>query len=171
MMHDSKDAIDEWRKRVEELNQSNAPGQVQDKQQGIPTQLTHDFDIRFKPKADADPWPMRKLTGKDMGKFVSIECLVVKVNSVMPRVQVNTYACDQCHREIFQPVEGEYYKPVTECPTPHCKQNSSGGGLVHNVRTSKFTRFQEVKIQECSKHVPQGCVPRNMTVMLTGDLT
>ena len=39
------------------------------------------------------------------------------------------------------------------------------------LRTSKMSKFQEVKVQEPASDVPAGNVPMSMTVVLSGELT
>ena len=48
----------------------------------------------------------------------------------------------------------------------------SGEDTVHTqTRGSKFTKYQEVKLQELPNQVPIGHIPRSMTVHVTGELT
>jgi len=86
-------------------------------------------------------------------------------------MQVVTYHCDVCGAEVFQNVESEQYTPLKECPSKRCEGNKQSGRLTCNIRTSKFVRFQEMRVQEMSEHVPTGGVPRSINVCLAGDLT
>ncbi|EOD16317.1 hypothetical protein EMIHUDRAFT_316205 [Emiliania huxleyi CCMP1516] len=56
-------------------------------------------------------------------------------------------------------------KPQMKVATYTCEQDGT------ETRGSKFEKFQEVKIQEEPDQVPQGHVPRAMTVHLYGDMT
>jgi len=90
---------------------------------------------------------------------------------VKPKVEVVTYHCDVCGCEVFLSVENERYMPISECPGQRCKDNKMSGKLRPIIRTSKFGKYQEMKVQEMSAHVPDGGVPRSMKVVLSGDLT
>jgi len=103
--------------------------------------------------------------------MVKLDCLVLRVSGVKPKVEVVTYNCEICGAEVFQTVEGDQYSPPKECASQRCKDNKQTGKLNQNLRTCKFVRFQEVRVQECSQHVPVGGVPRSMNVVLGGDLT
>merc|ERR1719420_770153 len=86
-------------------------------------------------------------------------------------MEVVTYHCDVCGAEVFQNVESEQYTPLKECPSQRCRDNKQQGKLNCNIRTSKFVRYQEMRVQEMSEHVPTGGVPRSLNVVLGGDLT
>ena len=73
------------------------------------------------------------------------------------------------------------------CPGQDCCTNQSGGRLTLQTRGSKFSKFQELKVQEHSDAVPTGQIPRffipemifrlfpdyfrSITVNVRGDLT
>merc|ERR1719466_199101 len=57
------------------------------------------------------------------------------------------------------------------CASDECKTNKSGGRLFLQNRGSKFTKFQEIKIQEHSDMVPVGNIPRSLTVYCRGETT
>lgn len=40
------------------------------------------------------------------------------------------------------------FMPLVMCPSNECQKNKSGGRLCLQTRGSKFTKFQEVKVQE-----------------------
>ena len=97
-----------------------------------------------------------------------------------------------------QEVTSRVFMPLFECPSQRCKINKTKGNLIHQLRASKFLKFQEVcqdwvlsledsfsvsyilhgfilyfqaKIQELAEHVPKGHIPRTMTVHFRGELT
>merc|ERR1719189_588708 len=86
-------------------------------------------------------------------------------------MQVATYTCDQCGVETYQIVSGTSFMPLQQCSGEDCRVNRSGGKLSLITRGSKFTKFQEIKIQEHNDSVPTGGIPRTVTVYCTGDLT
>merc|ERR1719422_2000517 len=137
----------------------------------IPLRLKNDFDVRFKPRDDFKPLKVRDISAAQVGSLVQIDCIVVRTGQVKPKVEVVTYHCDVCGCEVFLSVENERYMPISECPGQRCKDNKMSGKLRPIIRTSKFGKYQEMKVQEMSAHVPDGGVPRSMKVILTGDLT
>merc|ERR1719394_2378816 len=86
-------------------------------------------------------------------------------------MQVATYTCDQCGAETFQPINSTSFMPQITCPGEDCRVNKSGGRLTLQSRGSKFSKFQELKVQEHSDAVPTGHIPRSITVYVRGDLT
>ena len=52
-----------------------------------------------------------------------------------------------------------------------CQQYNTNSKLIAQTRGSKFTKFQELKVQELPDQVPTGHIPRMMTVHLLGEMT
>jgi hypothetical protein len=52
-----------------------------------------------------------------------------------------------------------------------CQQYNTNSKLIAQTRGSKFTKFQEIKVQELPDQVPTGHIPRMMTVHLLGEMT
>jgi DNA replication licensing factor MCM7 len=127
--------------------------------------------VRFKPREESKTMKLREITSHYVGSLVKLDCLVVRISQVKPKVEVVTYTCEVCGAEIFQSVEGESYTPPKECPSQRCKENKQAGRLNSNVRTCKFVKYQEIRVQEMSDHVPVGGVPRSVTVVCFADLT
>jgi DNA replication licensing factor MCM7 len=96
---------------------------------------------------------------------------VIRASEVRPLLSVATYSCDSCSAETFQPIPGPSFTPLISCNSEFCKSNRTGGRLQLQTRGSKFTRFQEIKIQEQSADVPAGHVPRCLTVHCKGENT
>mmetsp|Transcript_44033 Transcript_44033/g.128215 ORF Transcript_44033/g.128215 Transcript_44033/m.128215 type:complete len:786 (+) Transcript_44033:97-2454(+) len=157
----AKDVITRWRE---------ATLRRQGGENSLPLRLKNDFDVRFKPRDGCKTLRMRELTAGAVGALVQLDCMVVRTSQVKPRVEVVAYHCDVCHAEIFHTVEGERYTPFKECPAQKCKDNKQSGKLRQNARTSKFGKYQEIRVTEMSEHVPVGGVPRSMKVILTGDI-
>ncbi|CAE8719184.1 unnamed protein product [Polarella glacialis] len=137
----------------------------------LPPRLKNSWDVRFKPRASGKAMKLREIKADFVGALVQLDCLVVRVSQVKPKVEVVTYHCEICGSEVFQTVEGERYTPPKECPSQRCRDNKQSGKLRCNIRTCAFTRYQEMKVQEMSEHVPVGGVPRSINVVMSGDLT
>jgi DNA replication licensing factor MCM7 len=164
----AKDAINRWRQRIEP---QGLAGEAAGQAPAIPMHMKNDWEVRFKPREEAKVLKLREITSNYVGSLVKLDCLVVRISQVKPKIEVVTYMCDVCGAEIFQSVEGENYTPVRECPSQRCKDNKQAGRLKSNVRTCKFVKYQEMRVQEMSDHVPTGGVPRSITVVCYGDLT
>eukprot|EP00437_Effrenium_voratum_P001414 CAMPEP_0181429782 /NCGR_PEP_ID=MMETSP1110-20121109/17379_1 /TAXON_ID=174948 /ORGANISM="Symbiodinium sp., Strain CCMP421" /LENGTH=788 /DNA_ID=CAMNT_0023553065 /DNA_START=61 /DNA_END=2427 /DNA_ORIENTATION=+ len=162
-----RNAVQDWRER---LNAKDAAGGL-DKAMGVPAKLKNPWGVRFKPRSSASSMSMRQIRGDSVGQLVQLDCLVVSVQQVKPKVQIVTYHCETCGCEVFQSVEADTYTPPKECPSTKCKENKQSGNLHRMVRSCAFTRHEEVKVQELAEHVPAGGIPRTMTVQAEGDLT
>merc|ERR1719428_584174 len=126
----AKDAINRWRARNSAEGQAgDAPGQPP----AIPVRMKNDWEVRFKPREEAKVMKLREISSSYVGSLVKLDCLVVRVSQVKPKVEVVTYTCDICGAEIFQSVESENYNPPKECPSQRCQDNKTSGKLNCNV--------------------------------------
>ena len=116
---------------------------------------------------------LRQVRAHAVGKLVTISGLLVRCSDVKPACVVATYACDACGAEVYQPVQNQReFLPVTACPSDVCRRHSKKGNTLHlQSRGSKFTKFQECKLQELPHQVPMGHVPRSIRILCRGELT
>jgi DNA replication licensing factor MCM7 len=136
----------------------------------VMTKLMWDFQIVFKPISGSKVLPLRSVKGDTVGSLVSLDCVVTRVASVQPRMEIASYQCEACNELIWQVISDDSFMPIVECQTPNCKLNRVAGKIQLNHRTSKLSAHQEVRVQEPSRDVPMGSVPRSMTLILKGDL-
>lgn len=59
---------------------------------------------------------------------------------------------------------------MIDCQSEICKQNRKPGRLFPSTRASKFSPYQDVKIQELASDVPPGNIPRMLTIHVRGSL-
>ena len=125
-----------------------------------------------------------------MGHLVTIRGMVVRSSDVKPFIQVATYSCDVCGSEVYDLTYSKReFVPLKVCM--NCASSGGGGGnggaenggggprrraadmgiLQLQTKASKFTKFQELKLQELPSQVPMGHVPRSLTVYCRGELT
>lgn len=97
--------------------------------------------------------------------------VVTRTSDVKPCIVCACYACDVCGAEIVDTVPGPLFMPRVECESEACRTNMIRGKISLQVRGSKFTSYQEVRIQERSDQVPMGHVPRTMTIIARGATT
>ena len=157
----------------------------------IPPIVLRRYELRILPKGrpgrlppfhhqyhakDAPPQPkaysLRQIRAPSLGKLVTVKGMVVRATDVKPCTVVATYACDRCGAEVYQPLDGQgEFLPARACPSPPCQNAGHRDTLQLQTRTSKFIKFQEVKLQELPHQVPMGHVPRSLTVYCRGELT
>lgn len=126
-----------------------------------------------------------------MGHLVTIRGMVVRSSDVKPFIQVATYSCDVCGSEVYDLTYNKReFVPLKLCM--YCAQSGGGTGNANDNNTqqqgprrraadmgilqlqtkaSKFTKFQELKMQELPSQVPMGHVPRSLSVYCRGELT
>jgi DNA replication licensing factor MCM7 len=145
----------------------------------FPPELTRRYNLNIKPVTPAGSsserntkaMAVRQVRGEHLGHLITIRGIATRVSDVKPSIKVNAYTCESCGDEIFQPVTGKQFTPLTECPSKACKENNTKGQLFLSTRASKFLPFQEVKIQEMADQVPVGHIPRQLTAHCHGALT
>lgn len=135
----------------------------------FPPELTRRYTLNFKPRtSEYKALAVREVRGQHLGALITVRGIVTRVSDVKPAIKINSYTCERCGSEVFQPVTTKQFTPMTECPSEECKQNSVKGDLYLSTRASKFVPFQEVKMQEMADQVPVGHIPRTLTVHCSG---
>lgn len=169
----SKDVLDvyiEHRLLMEErLHQENH--EIRDPRNKYPPELLRRFEVHFKLSNREKHLSIRDVKANSVGKLVLVKGIVTRASDVKPMMEVATYTCDQCGSETYQPISSPTFMPLLMCPGQECTTNRSGGRLYLQTRGSKFTKFQEIKIQEHSDQVPVGNIPRSMTIYCRGEIT
>lgn len=152
-----------------DMNDSNPENPVSENL--FPASLTRRYHVYFKPLTSKIKYlSVRDIKGSQIGHYISVRGIITRVSDVKPLVLVNAYTCDKCGYEIFQEVYSKTFTPLKDCNAPICKSNNNKGQLFMSTRASKFSSFQEVKMQELSNQVPIGHIPRSLTIHVNGDL-
>lgn len=115
--------------------------------------------------------PIHYLRACHVGGLTKIEGVVSKITTVKPRLSVAVYKCQDCGTLEFQHIETASFTPLSDCPSTACKTARRKGTLTLSLRESRFIKRQEGRIQELPHNVPPGTVPRQLKVILHGDLT
>lgn len=141
----------------------------------FPAALIRRYHLYFKPLTSRStrklkPFSVREIKGIHLGKLITVRGIITRVSDVKPSVLVNAYTCDQCGHEVFQEVNKRTFTPIIACPSTQCSENQTKGQLFMSTRASKFSSFQECKIQELSDQVPIGHIPRTLTIHVNGPL-
>merc|ERR1711892_1254510 len=146
------------------------PNEARPTQERFPPQLMRRFEVAFtEPKGRYRSKAVREVKSSDIGKLVSVKGIVTRATEVKPQLEVATYTCDRCGAEIFQPIGGPFFKPLADCPAKDCTEKKAGGRLTLEHRGSKFVKFQELRVQEHSDQVPDGGIPRMLTIHCRGE--
>mmetsp|Transcript_4394 Transcript_4394/g.10636 ORF Transcript_4394/g.10636 Transcript_4394/m.10636 type:complete len:725 (+) Transcript_4394:93-2267(+) len=151
--------------REEEGQQQQDPGA------NIPAEIKRRYEVRIVPGANSKTVSLREIGAGHIGQLVSIRAMVARASDVKPLARVVTYTCEECGFEAYQEVTGRSFMPLDKCKAPQCQQYNTNSKLLMQTRGSKFTKFQELKVQELPEQVPTGHIPRMMSVQLVGELT
>lgn len=170
----ARDALDVYinhRQLLEARTRQPGQDQGQENRNQFPPELMRRYEVFFKSSSASKTTPIRLVNAGSIGKLVNIKGIVTRATEVKPMMQVATYTCDQCGAETYQPVGGTSFMPQLMCPGDDCRVNRSGGRLTLQTRGSKFTKFQELRVQEHSDAVPVGHIPRSITIYARGETT
>ncbi|KAL1542164.1 MCM DNA helicase complex subunit mcm6 [Salvia divinorum] len=110
---------------------------------------------------------LRELATAEIGKLVSVSGVVTRTSEVRPELLQGTFKCLECG-SVIKNVEQQfkYTEPII-CLNATC-QNRTNWALMR--QESKFTDWQRVRMQESSKEIPAGSLPRSLDVILRHDL-
>lgn len=167
---DTLDVYIEHRLLMEQRNHQD-PAEHRDWRNKYPSELMRRFEVYFKAPSTHKALPIREVKAANIGKLSTVRGIVIRATEVKPMMSVATYTCDKCGGETYQPINSPSFMPLLLCPSEECQTNRSGGRLFLQNRGSKFTKFQEIKIQEHSDMVPTGSIPRSLTVYCRGETT
>jgi len=169
-----KDLLDvyiEHRNMMEQRNHPDNEENPVDWRSRYPAELMRRFEVYFKMASEDKCLPIRAVKAAHIGKLTLVKGIVIRATEVKPMMSVATYTCDKCGVETYQPISSPTFLPLTMCGSEECKTNKSGGRLFLQNRGSKFTKFQEIKIQEHSDNVPTGNIPRSLSIYCRGETT
>lgn len=167
-----RDNLDVYIKHRILLHQRNhGENEPMDASNCYPPELLRRFEIAFKGHGEEKPVKIREVKASTIGKLISVKGIVTRATAVKPLMQVATYTCTMCGSETYQQINSLTFTPREFCESKDCKTNKLTSRLHLQPRASKFTKFQEIKIQEHTDEVPIGRIPRNLTVYARGEAT
>ncbi|KAF8030719.1 hypothetical protein BT93_D0029 [Corymbia citriodora subsp. variegata] len=110
---------------------------------------------------------LRELTTAEIGKLVSVTGVVTRTSEVRPELLQGTFKCLDCGG-VIRNVEQQFkYTEPSICVDPTCTNRMKWALL---RQESKFADWQRVRMQETSKEIPAGSLPRSMDVILRHDI-
>ncbi|KAK2981683.1 hypothetical protein RJ640_010453 [Escallonia rubra] len=110
---------------------------------------------------------LRELSTAEIGKLVSVTGVVTRTSEVRPELLQGTFKCLECGT-ITKNVEQQfkYTEPII-CMNAMCGKRTRWALLRQD---SKFADWQRVRMQETSKEIPAGSLPRSLDVILRHDI-
>uniref|UniRef100_A0A0E0HBC5 DNA replication licensing factor MCM6 n=1 Tax=Oryza nivara TaxID=4536 RepID=A0A0E0HBC5_ORYNI len=110
---------------------------------------------------------LRELGTAEIGKLTAVMGVVTRTSEVRPELLQGTFKCLDCGN-VVKNVEQQfkYTEPII-CVNATC-QNRSKWALLR--QESKFTDWQRVRMQETSKEIPAGSLPRSLDVILRHEI-
>nr|GEW64996.1 DNA replication licensing factor MCM6 [Tanacetum cinerariifolium] len=110
---------------------------------------------------------LRELSTSEIGRLVSVTGVVTRTSEVRPELLQGTFKCLDCST-IVKNVEQQYkYTEPMICMNPMCAKK---GWWTLLRQESKFADWQRVRMQETSKEIPAGSIPRSLDVILRHDI-
>ncbi|XP_044495392.1 DNA replication licensing factor MCM6 [Mangifera indica] len=110
---------------------------------------------------------LRELTTAEIGKLVSVTGVVTRTSEVRPELLQGTFRCLDCGG-VIKHVEQQFkYTEPTICVNATCSNRNKWALL---RQESKFADWQRVRMQETSKEIPAGSLPRSLDVILRHDI-
>lgn len=109
---------------------------------------------------------IRRLRSEHLGRFVSIEGIVLRQTPPMHYVKVAKFRCTQCGFEVT--LTSDTYSSLQ--PPKKCPQCGAVNSMVFVTEESTITDWQKILIQEKPEETPSGQLPRSIEAILTDDL-
>ncbi|XVF28727.1 hypothetical protein REPUB_Repub15cG0054700 [Reevesia pubescens] len=110
---------------------------------------------------------LRELTTTEIGKLVSITGVVTRTSEVRPELLQGTFKCLECGSVIKNVEQRFKYTEPTTCDSATCLNRMKWALLRQD---SKFADWQRVRMQETSKEIPAGSLPRSLDVILRHEI-
>ncbi|KAH7428831.1 hypothetical protein KP509_09G019700 [Ceratopteris richardii] len=110
---------------------------------------------------------LRELGTAEIGKLVSVSGVVTRTSEVRPELLLGTFKCLDCGA-VVKNVEQQfkYTQPII-CVNATCS-NRNRWALLR--QESKFADWQRVRMQENSKEIPAGSLPRTLDIILRHEI-
>ncbi|XP_057535151.1 DNA replication licensing factor MCM6-like [Amaranthus tricolor] len=110
---------------------------------------------------------LRELTTSEIGRLVSVTGVVTRTSEVRPELLQGTFKCLECGT-LVKNVEQQFkYSEPTICINATCANRTKWALL---RQESKFTDWQRVRMQETSKEIPAGSLPRSLDIILRHEI-
>ncbi|KAL5158202.1 DNA replication licensing factor MCM6 [Glycine soja] len=110
---------------------------------------------------------LRELGTSEIGRLVSVTGVVTRTSEVRPELLHGTFKCLECGG-VIKNVEQQFkYTEPTICANATCSNRTR---WVLLRQESKFADWQRVRMQETSKEIPAGSLPRSLDIILRHEI-
>lgn len=130
----------------------------------LPAVLMRNYFLKIKLRNNFLTKSIRQIKSIDIGKLVKFRGIITKTSITKPYIRVSTYICDSCGSETYVETSDDIVDYLDECPSEKCKYKKNKSNLTLQTRGSKFSKFQQIKIQELTSDTPFGCIPSNLSL-------
>lgn len=111
---------------------------------------------------------IRALRASMVSQLSTIRGVVTRTSQVRPELLVGVFRCVDCGTESY-PVEQQFqYTEPPACRQAECA-NTSRFQLLPQHPQTRFGDWQKLRLQEDTNHIPPGCMPRTMEVIVRDD--
>jgi len=135
----------------------------------IPSALMRDYSVSFVPQPNLAV-PIRQIRSSKIGRFLTTRGIITKISQVKPKLAVAVYVCDSCGSETYQQIKSREFSILTVCESQKCKVTKIKGTLNLITRVSKFVPHLVMTLQEMQCDVPEGSIPRIITVEMDSNV-
>ena len=160
-----------YESRLKMLSETIDDASLKDKNFNIPNELLRRYQVRILPSNNLKAIKIRDISSNNIGGLIYLKGIVIKITDVKPMIKIATYICDECGNEIYQKINKKSYIPLSICISAKCQERRNKKPIIPQARGSRFIKFQEIKLQELPDEVPDGNVPRSITVYIFGENT
>lgn len=113
---------------------------------------------------------IRELRDKHLGKMVTIDGIVSKATSVLPKAEVAAFECMSCGSitKVKQPLDSDLRYPSV-CDKDDCENRTENRFRI-NVSMSEKINFRKIEIQEPPDEISGGETPETETFTVKGEV-
>ncbi|MHA1868661.1 MAG: LAGLIDADG family homing endonuclease [Candidatus Heimdallarchaeaceae archaeon] len=123
------------------------------------------FKVRFANIPDVVD--LRHVRATHLGRFISVEGIVLRQSVVKPLLIQGVFQCTRCGEIMSWDQDLGYYSEPAQCSNPDCGKK---GPFKLLPEESSYTDVQTITIQERPENLPPGQIPRSLPAYLVGDL-
>jgi len=132
----------------------------------VPPALLRRFDVFLRPRAKTERTKLRSVSAHHIGHLVTLRGVITHITDVKPLVTVVAYTDSETGNEIYQEVTARQFTPL-DATAPFSKAKVPPS---METRGSRFSKYQEARIQEVAEEVPEGATPRTIAVQFRGEV-
>jgi len=110
---------------------------------------------------------LRELKTQYVGQLTSFAGTATRTSEVRPELIDAAFTCDECGSEINHIKQQFKYTVPACCPNAECENTKN---FTLDVKKSRCSDWQRLRVQENSEDIPAGSMPRCMDVILRDDV-